>query len=156
MKKFIIIGIICLVIDQLLKLLVLNNLILNISNEIIPSFFSLTYVQNEGAAFSILSGNRIFLILITLFALIFIYLFLIKKDIDKGINSTIYGVLYGGIIGNLIDRLLRGYVIDYLDFNIFGYNFPIFNFADICIVISIILVIILSIFRGKDNENNCN
>ncbi len=156
MKKFIIIGIICLVIDQLLKLLVLNNLILNISNEIIPSFFSLTYVQNEGAAFSILSGNRIFLILITLFALIFIYLFLIKKDIDKGINSTIYGVLYGGIVGNLIDRVLRGYVIDYLDFNIFGYNFPIFNFADICIVISIILVIILSIFRGKDNENNCN
>ena len=156
MKKFIIIGIICLVIDQLLKLLVLNNLILNISNEIIPSFFSLTYVQNEGAAFSILSGNRIFLILITLFALIFIYLFLIKKDLYKGINSTIYGVLYGGIVGNLIDRLLRGYVIDYLDFNIFGYNFPIFNFADICIVISIILVIILSIFRGKDNENNCN
>ena len=51
-------------------------------------------------------------------------------------------MLIGGIIGNLIDRIIYGYVIDYLDFNIFGYNYPVFNLADSMIVISIILLIL--------------
>ena len=69
------------------------------------------------------------------------------KDLNK-YEEIIYGVLIGGIIGNLIDRVVHGSVIDYLDFNLFGYNFPVFNFADICIVISIILIII-SICKGE-------
>ena len=62
-------------------------------------------------------------------------------------------MLYAGIFGNFIDRLFHGYVIDFLDFKIFNYDFPIFNFADICIVVGTFLVII-AIFRGEDNENN--
>lgn len=64
--------------------------------------------------------------------------------------QIIYGILLGGIIGNLIDRIIYGYVIDYLNFNIFGYNFPVFNFADICIVISI-FIIIIEILKGDKN-----
>ena len=68
----------------------------------------------------------------------------------KNIDKIIYGILLGGIIGNLIDRVLYGYVIDYLSFNIFGYSFPIFNFADICIVLSMIGLIIWSCIGGKN------
>lgn len=57
--------------------------------------------------------------------------------------------MIGGILGNLFDRIIYGYVIDYLDFYIFGYNFPIFNIADICIVISVILIIIDTLWGGK-------
>ena len=54
---------------------------------------------------------------------------------------------FGGIVGNLIDRLLYGYVIDYLDFELFNYNFAIFNFADICIVLGALILLL-----KKDNE----
>ena len=111
-------------------------------------------MQNTGAAFSILSSNTLLLILISVLALNLIYFFLIRGKQLNNFEEIIYGILIGGIIGNLIDRVVHGSVIDYLDFNLFGYNFPVFNFADICIVISIILIII-SICKGeKDGVSN--
>ena len=81
------------------------------------------------------------------------------KQIEEGLYNKlnkldyiIYSLLYGGIVGNLFDRIVYGYVIDYLDFYIFNYNFPVFNFADVCIVISVILIIFDSI-RGVLYEN---
>ena len=67
-----------------------------------------------------------------------------------------YSILLGGIIGNLLDRIKYGKVIDYLDFKIFNYDFPVFNFADMCIVISIILLVIYSFKDGIKNANNKN
>ena len=64
-------------------------------------------------------------------------------------NILAFGILYGGIIGNLIDRIFYGRVIDFLDFTIFGYDFPVFNFADICIVSGIFLIII-AIYKKED------
>ena len=108
-------------------------------------------LHNTGAAFSILTSNTILLILVSIVALNLIYFFLIRnRDLTK-LENVIYGVLIGGILGNLIDRIIHGYVIDYLDFTIFGYAFPVFNFADICIVISIFLIIILTC-KGEKNE----
>lgn len=150
MKKITVISFICIIIDQLIKIIVTNNLDLNTELIIIDNFFSLTNVQNDGAAFSILSGNRIFLICVSLCALILLYFLFVKDKKLKNIDKIIYGVLLGGIIGNLIDRVLYGYVIDYLSFNIFGYSFPIFNFADICIVLSMIGLIIWSCIGGKN------
>ena len=153
MKKIIITSLSCILLDQIIKILIINSFALGKSISIIPNFFALTFVQNTGAAFSIFSGNLIFLVCITIIALVFIYLFLVKESKNKGFNYYLYGVLYGGIIGNLIDRIIRGYVIDYLDFNIFGYSFPIFNFADICIVVSIFLIVIMSFMEAKHGKN---
>lgn len=150
MKKITVIGIICVIIDQLIKLIVTNNISLNTEIVVIDNFFSLTSVRNEGAAFSILSGNRIFLICISLCALLLLYFIFIKNKKLKNIDKIIYGVLLGGIVGNLIDRVIYGYVIDYLSFNIFGYGFPIFNFADICIVLSMISLVIWSCIGDKN------
>jgi signal peptidase II len=62
-------------------------------------------------------------------------------------------MLIGGILGNLFDRIFYGYVIDYLDFYIFNYNYPVFNIADMCIVISVCLLIV-DMIRGGKNESN--
>ena len=81
----------------------------------------------------------------SIIALVVIYFCFIKdKNLSK-LEIVLISMLIGGIIGNFIDRIIFKYVIDYLEFIILGYYFPVFNFADICIVLSIIGIIILSI-----------
>ena len=82
-----------------------------------------------------------FFILIGVLVIFYIFNYLIKDKIST-LEKISYIFLTGGIIGNLIDRIIYGYVVDYLRFIIFGYNFPIFNLADICITIGVILLII--------------
>jgi len=146
-KKLILFIILGVLLDQVIKIIIANTFDLNQSINIIDNFFRLTYVHNYGAAFSILSGNRIFLIIVTIISLLLIYFLLIKKNNLNKLETVIYSLLIAGILGNFIDRIIYGYVIDYLDFNIFGYNFPIFNIADTLIVISVIILLILS-FKG--------
>ena len=85
-------------------------------------------MQNEGAAWSIFSGQRIILILIGLISLYFINKY-IKDFKENKRNILAFGLLIGGIVGNLLDRMFLGYVRDFLDFKIFGYDYPIFNLA---------------------------
>ena len=154
-QKSLIITLVCVLVDQIIKLIISGTMGLGSSISVIPEFFSISYVENDGAAWSIFSGNRIFLIIISLFALILIYNYFIKIKNIKIIEFISYSVLIGGIIGNLWDRLKYGKVIDYLDFKIFGYNFPVFNFADICIVISVILLLIDALIdKGEKNAKN--
>lgn len=148
MKKSILVLIVCFFIDQFIKNIIINVLSVGESVSIIKNFLSITYVRNSGAAFSILESNTILLILISIFALIFIFNYL-SKDKLNSFESILYGILSGGICGNLFDRIVYRSVIDYLDFNIFGYRFPIFNFADTLIVISMFLIIITM----KDDKN---
>ena len=151
MKKITLISLICIFIDQITKLIIKNTINLHSSIILIKNFFSLAYVKNYGAAWSILSGSRIFLITIALVSLYLIYNYFIKnKDLNK-LEIITYGLLIGGIIGNLIDRIVFGYVIDFFDFLIFNYNFPVFNFADIFIVVSAGLIII-DTFRSETHE----
>lgn len=153
MKKIIGISFICVLIDQIIKLIISINMNVADSINVIKNFFRITYLQNTGAAFSILSGNRIFLILITMIALLLIYFILIKDKEIKKIETICYGLLIGGIIGNLIDRVRIGYVIDYLDFNFWSYHYPVFNFADICIVVSAVILLIISLKEVKYDRN---
>ena len=141
-KKLSIFTVIFILIDQIIKCIITNSLNLYQNVIVIKNFFSITLVHNTGAAFSILSDNVYLLITISMIALVLIYYFLIRGNILKKIDVIIYCLLIGGIIGNLIDRIIFGYVIDYLSFKIFNYNFPIFNLADIGIVVSVFLMII--------------
>lgn len=155
MKKILPISLLLIVIDQVVKILVISKLALQQSIIIINNFFNITYVRNTGAAWSILSGNVLLLIMISVLALVAIYYYLIKDKYLNKIDIVSYSMLIGGIIGNLIDRIVHGYVIDYLDFKIFNYNFPIFNIADTLIVISIIIIGI-SLIVGEYREQNRN
>lgn len=149
MKKIVAITSFLLLIDQGIKMLIDHIFALNEPLVLIPHFFSLTKVQNTGAAWSIFEGNQLFLILISIFAIFFLYFFFIYKKKLTTFEIFSFGLLFGGTLGNLVDRIFRGHVIDYLDFTIFGYSFPIFNFADICIVVSIIF---LCIWYWRDEQ----
>ena len=152
MKKIAIFSLIMFIIDQIVKLIVSFNVELNSSITIIKNFFYISHVHNYGAAFSILDGGRILLIIISVIALVCLYKFLLKNKEYKHLEIVSYSMLIGGILGNLFDRIFYGYVIDYLDFYIFGYNYPVFNIADMCIVISVGLLMI-DMFIGGKNEN---
>lgn len=152
MKRVVIFSLIIFIIDQLVKLVVGFCIDLNTSFVVIKNFFNLSNVHNYGAAFSILYGNRIFLIIVSIFALVFVYYFMLKnKELSK-LDIAIYSLLIGGILGNMFDRIVYGYVVDFFDFHIFGYDFPVFNIADICIVISVFLILCDTI-RGYNNGN---
>lgn len=146
-NKILYVSVIVFIIDQFIKTLAFNYLN-NIT--IIPGFFGLTFAKNKGAAFSILWGNQWLIIIITILILLFLVYTVLKEitKIKKYIKfyEVTYGLLFGGIFGNLFDRILRGYVIDYISLNIFGYSFPIFNVADIAITIGVILMIIYILF----------
>ena len=155
MKKFILIlSTLLMFIDQLIKYFVIHNLELYKSIKLIPNFFYITFVKNDGAAFSILRGNRWLLIAIGIIALMFmIKLIIMDKKITK-LDVVSYSLVIGGLLGNLVDRVLYGSVIDYLDFYLFGYNAPVFNFADSCIVIGAIIIICVLIKEGNNYESN--
>lgn len=151
MKKLFGISFITVLLDQLIKNGLLFFMNYGQSITIIKNFFNITLIGNTGAAFSILSSNTILLIIISVVVLNVLYFFFIKGKTLTDFEQVSYGLLVGGIMGNLIDRVLRMQVVDYLDFNIFGYNFPVFNLADIVIVISMILIVI-QIIKGDKNE----
>ena len=130
------------IIDIVIKLIVKYNMKLYESIKIIDKFFYITYVRNTGAAWSILSGKQIFLILFSIIVIVGIIIYLIKKKEYTRLETISYSLVLSGAVGNLIDRILYGYVIDYLNFYIFNYNFPVFNIADTCIVIGIMLLFI--------------
>ena len=135
-------------IDQFSKSIIIDYFSLNESKSIIDGFFALTYVQNFGAGFSIMQNARITFLIITPVCLVFfIYLLLKSSDV---LSKTALLLMIGGTIGNFVDRLLRVYVIDFLDFNILGWDFPIFNAADVFLTIGVVLYIIVLIKEEKD------
>lgn len=152
MKSKVYIGaLIVFLIDVVSKFLVVNYLVPRKSYDIIPNFFYLYYVKNDGAAFSLFSGCIVILIILAIIMLIYINKKMIKNNMSK-LESFSLSLLIGGISGNLFDRVFRLYVVDFIGFKIFGYSFPIFNIADIAICIGTFLFII-SIIRGGKDEN---
>lgn len=151
-NKLWLISTIVVFIDLLSKILVKNFLLLGHKNKIINNFFYITYVKNTGAAWSIFSGVTILITIITLIIVAILIYYIINHTLNK-IEIVSYALILGGAIGNLLNRIMYGYVIDFLDFKIFNYNYPIFNIADISIVIGVFLLII-HLIRGDDNADN--
>lgn len=122
---------------------------------IIPKVFQLQYLENQGAAFGIMQGKKIFFVIITfLFIGIAIY-FGIKKIPNTKRFFFLHLIdifLIAGAMGNLIDRIWHNYVVDFFYFNLI--NFPIFNVADIYVTLSCIILILLILFYYKEEDIN--
>ncbi len=136
-----IIILVSIIIDQLTKHIIKGQLGLYESIPVIPNFFNITHAENTGGAWSLFSGNLAFLIIMTVISLVVFGYFFKKADFKTMKVYTIgISLAIGGTIGNFIDRLFNGgKVIDFLDFIILGYDFPIFNVADICLCVGIAL-----------------
>ena len=136
--------ILIIVLDQLIKYLVVNNMFLGESIPVIPHLLHLTYILNSGAAFGILENQRLFFIFIAVI-LIFAIVYFYSKIFQLGI-----AMLFSGAIGNMIDRIFIGKVVDYIDFRIW----PIFNLADIAIVCGCIIIIYELLFITDKGTNS--
>lgn len=133
--------------DQITKLWIVRNFNLYESLEVVPGFFSLTYITNKGAAFGFLSGDhaawrQIFFVTVGFGALAFMaYAF--KQFKEQGaIFAYALSLIAGGAIGNLIDRLRLGSVVDFLDFYVNNHHWPAFNVADSAITVGVCLFLI--------------
>lgn len=140
----IIYTILFLIIDILSKVIVCLSIDVNKSVIMIKNFFSLTYVRNTGAAFSIFLGQRFFLIIISAIIIFTLIYYVIRHKPSNLYEKISFSMIIGGSIGNFLNRVFLGYVIDFLDFNLFGYDYPIFNLADSFIFVGVLLLLIES------------
>ena len=123
--------------DQFTKNIINLNHNSLINNDFI--LFSIDYVKNYGAAFNIFSGSRILLSTIsTIITFLLVYFILYKKNISN-LDLFSYSFILGGTLGNGIDRIIKGYVIDFINLNFI--NFAVFNIADISINIGLIFFV---------------
>ncbi len=149
--------------DLLTKHFIIVELIPKVGDsiDVIPGFINFVYVKNTGAAWGMLAGRPIFLIIISLIILgIYIWFYVLRVRKFKHKTSIVLGIsaglIAGGCIGNLVDRIAFGYVRDFINFQFF--NFPVFNFADVALTFGIILMMIyfLFIFSKEESKNKNN
>ena len=139
---FLALSIFIFLIDQFTKYLMLNNYKKFINKDLL--LFKLDFVKNYGAAFNIFSGSRILLSLISIVFSIFLIYLILKKNKLNLLDLFSYSFILGGTISNGMDRILKGFVIDFINLNFI--NFPVFNIADISINIGFIFLL-FSIFK---------
>lgn len=137
-------------IDQFTKWLVVNKMELYEQIPIIEDFFYFTSHRNSGAAWGILEGKMLLFYIITTIVTIGIIYYMEKYAKGQKLLALSLSFILGGAIGNFIDRLLHKEVVDFLDFKIFSYDYPIFNLADSFLVVGVIILIIATFL--EDNE----
>ena len=140
--------------DQLIKLAVINNID---TGEIIRvihfgdfDVFNLTHITNKGAAWSMMEGRTWFLVGFPLVVILGGMVFMYFKRRESKLLMVSLALLIGGGIGNLIDRIKLGEVVDYIKFE--PINFPVFNFADICVVVGVIVLAVYFLFFDKSSK----
>lgn len=134
--------------DQWVKWLIVDNFALGETKSVIPGILSLNHIRNFGAAWSLLEGKMWFFTVVTIIAVVVILTLMIKNR-SNGNRWFMIGLtlILAGAIGNFIDRVRLGYVIDMFQTDFM--NFPIFNVADISLVIGVICVLIYIILDEK-------
>ena len=130
-------SLIILIADQLFKFLVLKQIPFKFSIQVIPNIFSLSHIRNYGAAFGVLQNSSQLLLWFSIIV-VGVILYIYDKIPDEIFPQILTGLILGGTLGNLIDRIRLGYVVDFLNFQIW----PAFNVADMAITIGVIGLII--------------
>ena len=148
-------GVVILVLlDQYTKLLAIAHLKDQSAFVLWNNVFELHYLENRGAAFGIFQNQRWFFVIMTVVILVIVSWFYGRTPVEKRYLPLriCMIILTAGAIGNFIDRLTRGYVVDFFNFYIFGYDFPVFNVADIVINVGCGLFFVYILFLYKEPE----
>ncbi len=156
-KYYFLMAAIIVVLDRATKWLVAQKITLHDSIPVIPSFFSLTHLENRGAAFGIFDESPTqvkitVLILFSIAALVFVTVLLWKNSHVMSATGVGLALVMGGAVGNLWDRLVAGKVVDFLAFYIGSYHWPAFNVADSAIVCGAILLVSEILFAKSPNQ----
>lgn len=147
---YFIIAVLVFVADQLTKYLVLFNMVPGQSVAIIEGVFHLTFVRNTGAAFSNFQDQRWGLVIVTSIVLIILVVYFFRRMHQEHWSLLLaIALIIGGGSGNLVDRIRLGYVVDMFDFQVW----PVFNIADIGVVLGCVFLIINVIWLGKEGKN---
>jgi len=148
--KILFVSAILVLADQISKTVVRNTMSLYESIPVIPDFFHLTYVTNDGMAFGINFPLGIYVfsaISIIFTGFLFWYLWSIKDD--EIVVRTGVALILAGAIGNLIDRIFLGEVVDFLDFMIGDFHWYVFNLADSCVTVGLGFVLYDSLILNR-------
>ncbi|MEG0168342.1 MAG: signal peptidase II [Ruthenibacterium sp.] len=138
------------ILDQITKMLATTYLAPVGVLPFIPGVMQLRYILNDGAAFSILSGNRFFLIAVTSVALLALTLYLLFKKPQSRFEHFAWVLILAGGIGNLIDRVLNGVVVDF--FEVTFMNFAVFNVADCFVCVGAALLLLFFVLEEVKNK----
>ncbi|MDD5258722.1 MAG: signal peptidase II [bacterium] len=136
--------------DQYTKLIVQQDMIVGQSIPVIHKIFHFTYVQNSGGAFGILRGRTNLFIIISIIVILFIVYFMFKEEKKDYFVKVVCAFVLGGAISNLIDRIRLGYVVDFVDFQVW----PVFDIADSAISIGMVLLFIRLFFKKDEQPIN--
>ncbi|GAA0495151.1 lipoprotein signal peptidase LspA [Salinibacillus aidingensis] len=136
-------------IDQVTKWIVDKQMALYESIPVIENFFYITSHRNKGAAWGILQGQMWFFYIVTTIVVIFVIYYMQKHVKEHPLLGWSLSLILAGAIGNFIDRIFRQEVVDFFDFIIFGYDYPIFNVADSSLVVGVILMLIYTLFEER-------
>ncbi len=145
---WLLLSVVLIVIDQLSKWYIKANYLYLEKSEVITDFFYITHHKNSGAAWGIFQDATLALAILSGIVTVVLIVFMLSMEHKMAVISL--GVIIAGAIGNLIDRAIFMEVTDFLDFYIFSYDFPIFNVADMCVVIGTILLSIYILFIYKE------
>ncbi|MFV0441090.1 MAG: signal peptidase II [Lachnospirales bacterium] len=140
--------------DQLTKYLAIVHLMGSPSITFIPKILNFTYVENRGAAWGMFSNSTFMLSIVSLVIMVLIMYLIIKRDkyfTFKYIDYVLV-LIFSGALGNFLDRFFRTYVVDFLEFGFM--DFPVFNFADVYVVVGAFLMAIITLFLEKENEKD--
>ena len=140
--------------DQVTKLAAVHYLKDKDGIVLLKGVLELNYLENTGAAFSILEGKMIVFYLITLIigGGILFFMIQVPKSGRYLILDYVFSILLAGAVGNLLDRIIHKYVVDFIYFSLI--NFPVFNVADIYVTLSVIAIVLLVLFYYSDDELN--
>lgn len=148
MKKEITIVTTFIILDQIVKLFAMK---ITTPIPLIADFMQLNYVKNFGVAWSMFNNQMLFIILFSIVAIGYLFYILNQYRNHKIIHFGIL-MMISGAFGNVIDRIFRGFVVDYIDVTIFGYDFPIFNLADMLLVCGVIIIFVETLRKVKNGE----
>ena len=151
-RKWAALGSVLILADQIVKFLVCRNLSQSDSVVIIPHILNFIYVKNTGAAFSMFSDKTLVLGIISIIFCILVLLFWYFKKPSHPLLKFALTLLFAGALGNAIDRILRGFVVDFIETSFI--KFPVFNVADICITMGTVFFMVYLLFFDKDGHKN--
>jgi len=153
MKYILLLSLPLYLVDQLTKGLVVRFVGVEDIHVVVPDFFAVVNVTNDGAAFGSFKNNNAFFIVLSCVAFIFVFALLLRRNRSRDpLRDVSLALLLAGILGNLTDRLAHGHVIDFalFDFHVpLAHPWPAFNVADSCICIAVICFIIHSLRKRK-------